>query len=288
MTGAGELRARHGEELRRRVAELSSALDDVGTGARSRSLAHALKGSALTLGLDVLAVSSAAVEAACVDEDLEGARRAVSVARGAAEALGSATPGADEIRGALGVITGYASLLQAATLPDEHSHAVEEILAACTRIATAIGPREDLDPSSSPAVERPAPSVRVLVVDDDLLVGEMLSDLLARAGCRVTHVVSSAAALEAITAERPDLVVLDLELGQDDGAAVLRELRRNPSLSGLRIAIVSGHQGAELEARLRALGANWVLAKPIDVVWLRTIIQGLEVSSSARDASRPG
>lgn len=288
MTGAGELPARHGDELRRRVAELSSALDEDGAGSRGQGLAHTLKGSALALGLDVLAVACDAAEAACAAGDLAGARRAVLVAGAATEALGSETPQTHELRSALALISGYAGLLQAAALPDEHAHAVEEILGACERIAAALEPPDEIDLGLPPAAGSRALTARVLVVDDDLLVGGMLRDLLARAGCRVTHVVSAADALEAIAAERPDLVLLDLELGQEDGSTVLRDLRANPSLAGLPVVISSGHQEPELEAELRALGADWVLSKPIDIARLRAIIEGLDASTRIRGASHPG
>ncbi|MFJ6574091.1 response regulator transcription factor [Streptomyces sp. NPDC091292] len=74
-------------------------------------------------------------------------------------------------------------------------------------------------------MEQQPPSARVLVVDDDPTVAEVVSGYLLRAGHTVDHAPDGPTALAQATAHRPDLVVLDLMLPGMDGLEVCRRLR---------------------------------------------------------------
>ena len=69
---------------------------------------------------------------------------------------------------------------------------------------------------------------RVLVVDDDQTVSDVVCRYLRHAGYQVGHAADGAAALAAVAATAPDLVVLDLMLPQIDGLEVCRQLRARP------------------------------------------------------------
>ncbi|MFD0418830.1 response regulator transcription factor [Streptomyces sp. NPDC127108] len=71
----------------------------------------------------------------------------------------------------------------------------------------------------------PATGARVLVVDDDRTVAEVVTGYLVRAGYEVEQAEDGPAALERAAARRPDLVVLDLMLPGMDGLEVCRRLR---------------------------------------------------------------
>ncbi len=66
----------------------------------------------------------------------------------------------------------------------------------------------------------------VLVVDDDPTVSDVVRRYLEQDGFRVRLAADGLAALAAVAAETPDLVVLDLMLGGIDGLEVCRRLRR--------------------------------------------------------------
>jgi DNA-binding response OmpR family regulator len=70
-------------------------------------------------------------------------------------------------------------------------------------------------------------SPRVLVVDDEPMVREVVTAYLERDGCKVTVADSGRAALEALRVSPPDLVVLDVMLPELDGLSVLTQLRRS-------------------------------------------------------------
>ena len=113
---------------------------------------------------------------------------------------------------------------------------------------------------------------RVLVVDDDDLQRDVLADVLARAGYAVEVAADGIAALAAVRASAPDVLVLDLLLPGLDGASVLAELRRDPALARVPVVVTIGIQTSHVR---RLLGADATLFKPFDVGELLETVAGL-------------
>ncbi|MGQ4384691.1 response regulator transcription factor [Streptomyces sp. SAS_270] len=86
-------------------------------------------------------------------------------------------------------------------------------------------PQPDALPSPPPAPPAPGAPARVLVVDDDPTVAEVVSGYLDRAGYAVDRAGDGPAALARAAAHWPDLVVLDLMLPGMDGLEVCRRIR---------------------------------------------------------------
>ncbi|MGW1985993.1 response regulator transcription factor [Streptomyces collinus] len=106
---------------------------------------------------------------------------------------------------------------------------------------------------------RPGARGRVLVVDDDPTVAEVVAGYLDRAGYAVDRAADGPAALERAAAHRPDLVVLDLMLPGMDGLEVCRRLREH----GLVPVVMLTARGDE-EDRVLGLevGADDYVTKP--------------------------
>ncbi|WP_436533199.1 response regulator transcription factor [Actinoplanes sp. HUAS TT8] len=103
-------------------------------------------------------------------------------------------------------------------------------------------------------------SHRVLVVDDDPTVSDVVRRYLEQDGCRVRLVADGLAALAAVDAERPDLVVLDLMLGGLDGIEVCRRLQRDQP--GLPVVMLTA-LGEESDRVLGLeVGADDYVTKP--------------------------
>ncbi len=103
-------------------------------------------------------------------------------------------------------------------------------------------------------------SHRVLVVDDDPTVSDVVRRYLEQDGCRVRLVADGLAALAAVDAERPDLVVLDLMLGGIDGIEVCRRLQRDQP--GLPVVMLTA-LGEESDRVLGLeVGADDYVTKP--------------------------
>lgn len=95
-----------------------------------------------------------------------------------------------------------------------------------------------LNPARS--AEHPGPpSALVLVVDDDPAFRAATSAVLRADGARVVEAGDGRAALAAIDAERPDLVLLDLRLPELDGGAVLNHLSSDPDLAGIPVMVLT-------------------------------------------------
>ena len=115
---------------------------------------------------------------------------------------------------------------------------------------------------------------RVCYVEDDpasqLLVRQALAEI---ADVRLFD--NGATALDAILAEPPALLLLDLNLPGLHGEEVLRQLRQNPATQALPVVILSAATDMQLLASLTTLGCQGLINKPIDLAELRGLVNAL-------------
>jgi DNA-binding NtrC family response regulator len=110
----------------------------------------------------------------------------------------------------------------------------------------------------------------VLIVDDEPALGAIVAALLHQRGHTSQWVGSGAAALEAVSARVPDLVLLDLHLGCMDGLEVLRRLR--PAAPFIPIVMVTGDGSVQVAVDAMKQGATDFIVKPFDnLALLRTV-----------------
>ena len=105
----------------------------------------------------------------------------------------------------------------------------------------------------------------VLVVDDDERNRRLAGDVLRLAGLRTLEAATGGEAIAVATAERPDVVLLDLQLPDLDGTDVARELRGDARTAGIPIVALSALGLEGREGWLREAGFTGFLPKPIDV-----------------------
>lgn len=103
---------------------------------------------------------------------------------------------------------------------------------------------------------------RVLVVEDEVDIADLIMFNLQRAGYAVTKAHDGIAGAETAIRERPDLIVLDLMLPGRDGYSVFREVRRDPRTSHIPVIMLTAR--AQTEDRIQGLeaGADDYLTKP--------------------------
>ena len=106
------------------------------------------------------------------------------------------------------------------------------------------------------------PTRRVLVVDDSPTSREIYATFLRNSGIEVAAVADGPSALEAVEADRPDAVVLDLMLPGMDGFEVLRELGERDLLEGMAVICVTAALSDEYRQRALKLGCSAFLEKP--------------------------
>ncbi|WP_129628919.1 response regulator transcription factor [Candidatus Oscillochloris fontis] len=108
----------------------------------------------------------------------------------------------------------------------------------------------------------------ILVVDDEAVVRRILGDALAQAGYRVQRARNSSEALELLEHPGADLMLLDLQLGDDDGVEVMRIARSKWPHLPIVILTAHGSMSSAIEA-VRLEAADYLL-KPIGIEALRT------------------
>ena len=101
--------------------------------------------------------------------------------------------------------------------------------------------------------------IRILVVDDEAAIRRFLKTGLGAQGYETRDAETGAQAIQAVTAERPDLVILDLGLPDMDGSEVLQHIRRT-SLVPVVILSVRGDEKGKVRAL--DLGADDYVTKP--------------------------
>jgi len=115
------------------------------------------------------------------------------------------------------------------------------------------------------------PDERILVVDDDVMVRELLVRFLSLRGYQVNSAKDGREALRLIGESVPDLIILDLVMPEMNGVDVLRVLAKRDYTG--RTIILSGHQNDTLLNEAWALGPQEVLDKPLDLERALTAIQ---------------
>jgi signal transduction histidine kinase/CheY-like chemotaxis protein len=126
--------------------------------------------------------------------------------------------------------------------------------------------------------------IEVLLVDDEPSAREALSRLLEQYGASVRAVASCAAARRAVTRRRPDVIVADIAMPEEDGYSLIRRLRRDErERHERRIPALAVTAFARLEDRQRALAASFDdhLPKPVDPDRLLAAVAALARSKAS-------
>ena len=104
--------------------------------------------------------------------------------------------------------------------------------------------------------------MRVLVVDDSSTVVAVLARMLRQNGYVVYEAADAERGIEIATADRPDLVFLDIVLPRMNGFAALRRLRRQPETRDIPIIMMSGNEQATEQFYAQRIGADDFMKKP--------------------------
>ncbi|RDE19827.1 DNA-binding response regulator [Motiliproteus coralliicola] len=104
--------------------------------------------------------------------------------------------------------------------------------------------------------------MRILIVEDDEILGEAISQRISRQGHGSDRVTSGSAANEILRHQQYDLVILDLNLPGLSGDRVLHKLRQRQS--GTPVLILTARDQVEDRIQLLDLGADDYLTKPFD------------------------
>jgi DNA-binding response OmpR family regulator len=104
---------------------------------------------------------------------------------------------------------------------------------------------------------------RVLIVDDDPLIGRLFSMGLGQQGFETSSALSGLAALDHLANHPVDVLILDVMMADMDGLDVIGAIRGNPALQQLPIIVLSARADDSSKRRGIRAGANRYLFKPI-------------------------
>ena len=114
---------------------------------------------------------------------------------------------------------------------------------------------------------------KILVVDDDVDQVEALAFRLRQQGYTVFNALNGADGFQRAQNERPDLVLLDLGLPDQEGLEVCAKLADDPDTCGTPVIVVSGQDRPNIVRETRAAGCEFYVRKPYDPNALLTLIQ---------------
>jgi len=109
------------------------------------------------------------------------------------------------------------------------------------------------------------PRKKILVIDDSETNLVLLKAVLEDAGYDVILAESSRDALSHYGTNKPDLILLDLLMPQEDGFMFLERLRNGSVQLEVPVIVVTAYANQENEQRAKNLGARDIIEKPIDI-----------------------
>jgi DNA-binding response OmpR family regulator len=112
----------------------------------------------------------------------------------------------------------------------------------------------------------------VLIIEDEEDAAELFAEMMRVSGFRVLKTFSSAPAMELMTREKPDLIILDIMMPDKSGLDILREMHGDPALRGIPVIVVSA-KGLPADIKLGMdAGAFTYLTKPVGFLELKDAV----------------
>ncbi len=105
-------------------------------------------------------------------------------------------------------------------------------------------------------------SQRILVVEDQEDDRQIIRDLLAGKDYEIMEAEDGEHALAAVAKERPDLILMEIQLPSMDGCETMRRIRTDPALLSTPIIAVSSYAPSEEQQKARAAGCDDFVPKP--------------------------
>jgi two-component system, OmpR family, alkaline phosphatase synthesis response regulator PhoP len=117
--------------------------------------------------------------------------------------------------------------------------------------------------------------MRILIIDDDPQIRQIVKVVLAHAGISVLEAATGGDGVALADRERPDAILLDVQLPDMDGPATRAALLATPSTAAIPVIFLTGTSTAEARERLASLGVRGVLSKPFAPASLSADVRAL-------------
>jgi CheY-like chemotaxis protein len=123
--------------------------------------------------------------------------------------------------------------------------------------------------------DRDSKDLKVLLVEDGEDTRLFMRLELERHGFIVTEAADGQSAVNLAIKEMPDVILMDLTLPVMDGFAAAKLIRKSHKLKDVPIIAVTAHQETDFRSDARDSGFDAYVTKPIDMNWLKDLINGL-------------
>ena len=114
----------------------------------------------------------------------------------------------------------------------------------------------------------------ILVVEDNVLNMELITDILEVKGYEVLQATTGSDALDLVNSKHPDLILMDIQLPGLDGLTITGIIKDNPDIRDIPIVAITAHAMRGDEEKVREAGCDGYISKPIDTRKLPDTIQG--------------
>ena len=114
---------------------------------------------------------------------------------------------------------------------------------------------------------------RVLVVEDNPVNLELVTELLEQEGCQVLSARSAEEGLRLAAAERPDLVLMDLQLPGMTGYAATSRLKADPNTAAIPVMVLTSFAMRGDDRKVREAGGDAYVTKPLDTQTFRETLR---------------
>ncbi|MDE0822721.1 MAG: response regulator [Dehalococcoidia bacterium] len=104
--------------------------------------------------------------------------------------------------------------------------------------------------------------IKALVVEDEADISDLLAEQVKDKGCRVQKAGNGKIALHRISAQTPDVILVDIMMPVMDGIELIAELQKNPKMNQIPVVLVTAVSTPEVTMRAVELGVKFRLAKP--------------------------
>ncbi len=121
---------------------------------------------------------------------------------------------------------------------------------------------------------------RVLVVDDDEVIRQLIAVNLELEGFEVHTAVDGQDCLDRVVELRPDVITLDVMMPRLDGWVTATQLRRNPETSGIKVVLITARAQDEDRDRGQQVGADAYLTKPFDPAEMIRVVRALAAAAT--------
>ena len=116
---------------------------------------------------------------------------------------------------------------------------------------------------------------RVLVVDDDEVIRQLIAVNLTLEGFDVVTAVDGQDCLEKVAEAQPDVITLDVMMPRLDGWVTATQLRRNPETAGIKVVLITARAQEDDRSRGRQIGVDAYLTKPFDPAEMIRVVREL-------------